>query len=164
MRRLILMRHAKSDWNHPGLGDHDRPLNARGIASATALGDWLRAKDYIPDAVLCSSAERTGQTLLGLALPDGVPTTFTRTLYLAEDRQMLEQLRTAEGQVVLMLGHNPGTCELAHRLVDTAPSHQRFEDYPTGATLVCDFDVDDWNDIGWHEGQPIDFVIPRELL
>ena len=135
MRRLILMRHAKSDWNHPGLGDHDRPLNARGIASATALGDWLRAKDYIPDAVLCSSAERTGQTLLGLALPDGVPTTFTRTLYLAEAPQMLEQLRTAEGQVSWRIGlsiHRRHTS--ASRTIRQVPHWSAILMWKTGTT------------------------------
>lgn len=163
MRRLILMRHAKSDWDHPGLSDHGRPLNTRGTRSARALGDWLRQKGYLPDEVLSSSAERTGQTLLGLGLSSDTPRTFTRSLYLAEAFAMREILSQARGQTVLMLGHNPGICELAHRLVDEPPDHIRFEDYPTGATLVCDFDIENWNEIGWHQGQPIDFIIPREL-
>ena len=59
MLRLILMRHAKSDWSHLDLSDHDRPLNNRGKASAAALGDWLRVKSYLPDQVLSSTAART---------------------------------------------------------------------------------------------------------
>ena len=163
MLRLILMRHAKSDWSYAGLDDHARPLNKRGRTSAAALGNWLRHNEYIPDHVLCSSAERTGETLLGLGLDPQTETRFIRGLYLATSDAMMEILQSANGSCVIMLGHNPGICDLAHRLVATAPLHDRFEDYPTGATLVCDFDADSWNEIGWHNGQPIDFVIPREL-
>lgn len=164
MLRLILMRHAKSDWNHPHLGDHDRPLNQRGLTSAKTLGGWLRSKGYQPDQVLSSSSERTGQTCLGLALPDNIPVTFTRALYLAEPETMLEILRATTGRCVLMLGHNAGIAEMAERIVTAPPQHSRFADFPTGATLVVDFEAEGWQTIGWHQGQPIDFVIPRELL
>lgn len=162
MRRLILMRHAKSDWSS-GSADHERPLNTRGIASAKALGDWLRLKGYTPDQVLCSSATRTGQTLSGLQFEDQTPTQFLRALYHADARDMLGALQGATGKCVLMLGHNPGICEFAHRLVDDPPEHIRFEDYPTGATTVIDFAISDWSKLGWHEGEPVDFAIPREL-
>ncbi|MBW4709876.1 histidine phosphatase family protein [Roseobacter sp. YSTF-M11] len=163
MLRLILMRHAKSDWSHQGLSDHQRPLNKRGTASARALGGWLRAGSYLPGQVLSSSSERTGQTCTGLDLPQSVAITFTRALYLADAEKMMEVLRGATAPCVLMLGHNPGIADMAHRLVTAPVDHERFMDYPTGATLVVDFDAAGWNDIGWHEGQPIDFIIPRDL-
>ena len=59
MRRLVLMRHAKSSWGDPGLDDHDRPLNKRGKRSAEALGDWLRAQTIVVDEALVSSSART---------------------------------------------------------------------------------------------------------
>jgi phosphohistidine phosphatase len=164
MPRLILMRHAKSDWNHPGLRDHDRPLNKRGRASAEALGDWLRAEKYLPDQVFCSSAERTGETLLGLKLDPKPEINFTRALYLAEAAAMMDVLNTATAACVLMVGHNPGICEMAHRLVDAPPDHERFEDYPTGATLVCDFDASSWAEVQWYRGKAVEFVVPRALL
>lgn len=164
MLRLILMRHAKSDWSHAGTVDHDRPLNDRGWRSADALGIWLRQKGYVPDEVLCSSSERTGQTLMGLQI-DPVPRTqFMRALYLAEPRIMMEKLQDATGSCVLMIGHNHGICEFANLLVKVPPAHDRFADYPTGATLVCDFDAKSWLEIDWHQGRVIDFVIPRELI
>ncbi len=164
MLRLILMRHAKSDWSYAGISDHERPLNKRGRASAAVLGDWLRANQYFPDQILCSSAQRTGETLSGLNLMPETPTQFTRALYLAEARAMLENLSTATARCVLMIGHNPGICEMAHRLVDEPPLHARFSDYPTGATLVCDFAEPHWADVTWHAGQVVDFAIPRELM
>ena len=164
MLRLILMRHAKSAWSHLDLSDHDRPLNNRGKASAAALGDWLRVKSYLPDQVLSSTAARTGQTLLGLGLTNAPQIQFVGALYHAEARDMLEVLHLAKDPCVLMIGHNPGICEMAHRLVDDTPLHDRFHDYPTGATLVCEFDVDSWAEIDWFQGTVVDFVIPRELM
>lgn len=163
MLRLILMRHAKSDWNHIGTADHDRPLNKRGRRAASALGDWLRAQWHVPDEVMCSSAERTGQTLMGLQITPAPQTRFIRALYLAEPRVMIETLHEAKGNCVLMIGHNHGICDFASLLVETPPVHERFADYPTGATLVCDFDVGSWQEVGWHQGRVIDFIVPREL-
>lgn len=160
---LILMRHAKSDWTHAGLRDHERPLNGRGRVSAKALGDWLRAQGHVPDEVLCSSATRTGETLQRLALSADVLVTYTSDLYHAEADTMRDVLTRAKGPCVLMIGHNPGICDFAHRLVRAVPKHSRFEDYPTGATLVVAFDIGSWREIGWHNGQLIDFIVPREL-
>ncbi|WP_299627980.1 histidine phosphatase family protein [uncultured Tateyamaria sp.] len=160
-RTLILMRHAKSSWDDITQPDHERPLNDRGRASARAMGDWLRAQGHIPDAATSSSSQRTGETFLGLGFD--VPVQFTRALYHAGPEVMMEVLREQVGETVLMLGHNPGIADFADRLVQHAPPHPRFVDYPTCATCVIRFDAEAWNDIGWREGQPIDFAIPREL-
>lgn len=159
---LILMRHAKSDWNLATLDDHDRPLNARGREGATAMGDWLRAQGHGPDAALVSSAGRTVETFGRLGFD--VPATITRDLYLQGSDVMLDLLRKATAPTVLMLGHNPGIGEMAWQLCAKRPAHLRFADYPTCATLVVRFDVDRWNDIGWHKGQPMDFAIPSDVI
>ena len=165
MLRLVLMRHAKSDWSHSDLPDHRRPLNKRGKASARAMGGWLAAKGFIPDQVLCSSAERTGQTLLGLGLPKSTACAFTDGLYHAEASHMLHILQhQGTGRTVLMVGHNPGICEMAHRLVTDPPAHARFFDYPTAATLVCDFPISIWDEAYWVQGQGVDVAIPREVM
>jgi phosphohistidine phosphatase len=159
MPRLILMRHAKSDWA-PGGSDHDRPLNARGIRSARALGDWLRGRGIIPDSALVSTARRTRETwgLLGF----DTAARFVGALYDAESGDLMEALRSAQGDTVLLLGHNPAICAAAHDLVATRPAHARFDDYPTGATLIADFDAP-WNAIEPGTGRARDFVVPREL-
>jgi len=161
MKRLILMRHAKSDWGDPMLPDHDRPLNKRGRRAATALGHWLRDNALQPDHVLCSSALRTQETCARLALP--LEPDRQRALYLAEAPAMLRLLRAARGDTVLMIGHNPGIAEFAARLVATPPAHDRFDDYPTGATLVAAFEIDTWRDLQPGTGHVQHFVIPREL-
>lgn len=161
-KRLILMRHAKSNWDSPFEEDHQRPLNRRGQRSATALGDWLRQRGYLPDQILSSSSTRTRETCAGLKLE--ADKRFLNGLYHAGAGQMRDILKQANGDCVLMLGHNPGIGWFASDLVDTPPDHPRFHDYPTCATLVVDFPVDAWSRVRSGTGQVVDFVIPRELM
>jgi phosphohistidine phosphatase len=163
MKRLILMRHAKSDWSGGATTDHARALNARGRESAAALGKWMRETGLHPDQVLCSSAERTQETLALLQVPADVKTDLLRALYLAEPQKILSLLRKATGEVVLIIGHNPGIGEMAARLLHDLPSDQRFHNYPTGATLVADFHVDEWKKASWGIAQLAHFVVPRDL-
>src|SRR5271169_6955745 len=72
MRRLMLLRHAKSDWSSPGMPDRERPLNARGIADAHTMGIYLARHALVPDLILCSPAKRT--RLTAEACVDGWPT------------------------------------------------------------------------------------------
>ncbi|MFA8386399.1 MAG: histidine phosphatase family protein [Pelagibaca sp.] len=162
MKRLILMRHAKSDWSASG-DDHGRPLNGRGRDSAPAMGRWLADRDWLPDEVLCSTATRTRQTLTLLGLPD-TRTRFERALYLAEPDEIIDTLRSASGDTVLLLGHNNGIAECAQQLVADWPDHPRFADYPTCATSLIRFDAADWGDIRKGTGQCEGFAIPREVI
>ncbi|WP_370400340.1 SixA phosphatase family protein [Sulfitobacter sp. JB4-11] len=163
MKRLILMRHAKSDWSGALTSDHDRPLNGRGRRSAAALGDWLRSENLIPDEVLCSSAMRTRETFVRLDLPQAIPAHFERGLYLASEDQILDRLQRATGDVVLMIGHNPGIAFCAQGIVASHPDHPQFNKYPTGATLVADFDIAHWADARWKNANARHFTVPRDL-
>jgi phosphohistidine phosphatase len=160
-RTLILMRHAKSDWGSPGLPDHERQLNPRGAGDAPIMGAWLRTNGYIPDEALCSTATRTRQTLAGLGF--SMPTQFLPSLYHADPDDMLEALQGASGRCVLMVGHNPGIADFAADLVQKAPDHARFADYPTSATLVAAFDIPDWSVLRYGSGQALAFAIPADL-
>ncbi|MEL7013764.1 MAG: histidine phosphatase family protein [Pseudomonadota bacterium] len=161
MRRLILMRHAKSSWDSPMISDHERPLNARGTRSAKALGEWLRRNAFAPDEALVSDAARTQATLTGLAL--ALTPRLLSKLYHAGPETMFDTLRDATGSSVLMIGHNPGIAEFAAALVSHPSDHPRFYDYPTGATLVADFEIEAWNDLKLGMGEVKAFIIPREL-
>ena len=63
----------------------------------------------------------------------------------------------------MLLGHNPGTAMLADVLVNKVPNHVKFDKYPSGATIVIDFEAESWADIELHSGEVVDFVVPREL-
>lgn len=165
MKRLILTRHAKSSWDDPLTPDHDRPLNERGKAAAADLGQWLASRGYVPDEVLCSDALRTRKTWSGIApaLPGTPVLELKPALYHAGPDVMLAVLRHATGDCVMMIGHNPGIAEFAAKLVAHAPKSPEFARYPTGATLVADFAVESWDQIGWGMGVADDFIVPREI-
>lgn len=166
MRRLILTRHAKSAWDDPLTPDHDRPLNDRGKAAAADLGQWLASRGYVPDEVLCSDALRTRKTYSGIApaLPGSPELILKPALYHAGPDVMLAVLRHATGNSVMMIGHNPGIAEFAGRIVTVAPKNPDFARYPTGATLVADFAVETWEEVGFGIGAAVDFIVPRELV
>lgn len=162
---LILTRHAKSDWDDPDLPDHDRPLNARGLADAPKVGAWLRRNGHVPGQALVSSARRAQETWAGIApeLGQAVAMTTEPKLYHAAADTILKHLRGADAPVVMIVGHNPGIGEFAHRIVDEPAAHPRFIDYPTCATLVAEFPGDDWAAVDWWSGRVVDFIVPRDL-
>jgi len=164
-KRLILTRHAKSSWDDPNTPDHDRPLNERGKAAAADLGDWLASRGYIPQEVLCSDALRTRKTWSGIApaLPGSPILELKPALYHAGPDVMLAVLRHAHADTVMMLGHNPGIAEFAHRLVASDLLYPEFQRYPTGATLVADFAISSWAEAGFGMAVALDFIVPREL-
>ena len=160
-KTLIVLRHAKSSWDDPGQADHDRPLNDRGKRSSRALGDWLASRGYEPEEVLCSTSQRTRETWERVAvapLEVRPHVRFEPALYQASPEKMLEVLRTAKAPTVMMLGHNPGIAEFAMTLPARPPLDPDFRRYPTAATLVVDFPVDDWAAIQPGQGSVMDFV------
>ena len=164
--RLIVMRHAKSDWTDPFQDDHDRVLNPRGQRSATALGRWLADQGYWPDCVLCSSAARTQETWARIAPSGPQPTTHhvLDTLYLARAQTMLNILRArAQGSCVLLIAHNPGIGQMAQMLARTPPNSSDFQRYPTGYSAVLDFEDEEWAQVDWAHGNLIDHIGPRSL-
>lgn len=162
---LILTRHAKSDWDDPELRDHDRPLNPRGLSDAPKIGGWLRDNGHVPGQALVSSAIRAQETWAGIApvLGQAVAMTTEPKLYHAEAETILSHLRRAKAPVVMIVGHNPGIGEFAHRIVDEPAAHPRFIDYPTCATLVAEFPGEDWAAVDWWAGRVVDFIVPRDL-
>ena len=142
MKTLLLMRHAKSDWEDPGVADHDRALNARGLKSAPRMGGWMSDQGLMPSHVLCSTARRAHHTaqLVCQALEIGEPD-IRGDLYLPTVDAMLAELASAQGDCVLLVAHNPG-CEVFIEQVTSG-----FESMPTAAVAVIEFDVDDWADV-----------------
>ena len=160
-RTLILMRHTKSSWDDPSLDDHDRPLNKRGVQAAKALGKWLRDNGWQPDQAIVSTAVRTRDTFSGLDLP--VEPEFTDSLYHANSAELQMVLEMAKGQTVLMISHNPGVSSFARDMVAEPPQHPKFDDFPTGATLIMSFEIDGWEQVDTGTGQTLAFMTPREL-
>ena len=161
MKTLILMRHAKSGWDNPDLRDRDRPLNKRGQRAAPMVGAWLAAKGYVPDVALVSDARRTQETWALLGLNTKQET--LASLYLADPRDMLSEIAKADGDCVMVLGHNPGMGELSAELCADWPKHEQFMRFPTASVCVLTFQTDDWGQLTEGSGTLVDFVTPGDL-
>ena len=112
MRRLLLTRHAKSDWSTDAPDDHARPLNKRGRRDAPRIGALVQSLGWRPELVLCSSAQRALETLSGLnAAWDVQPDVqILPSLYHAGADAARAALATVPDGVttVMLIGHNPG--------------------------------------------------------
>lgn len=171
MKKVILLRHAKSSWDDPSLDDHDRPLNRRGKQAAPIIGEWLSHREHMPDVVLCSSSERTRETVSGMrksvpSLPDPV---VERELYHASPCDMRSRLSQLPSNVetVMLVGHQPGLGSLVRKLANGQENRRckrAYEHFPTGAAAVLEIDVEDWADIDYAKARFVDFAKPRELM
>ena len=124
MKRLWLLRHAKSSWDEPGLADHDRPLAPRGRKAGKRMRRWAAEHDVRPDLVLCSTAVRARATLDLVAPALGAPDVeIEGGLYHAWADDLLERLRGVppDSTSVLLIGHNPGLHDLAALLAPPGP-------------------------------------------
>jgi phosphohistidine phosphatase len=170
MRRLMLLRHAKSDWSLPGQSDHDRGLAPRGRKAAPLMGRYIAEHGLIPDRVIVSTAKRTQETwrLVAEALPRVPPVDFEDRIYEASPRDILAAIADTPGsaRTLLVVGHNPGFQDTANLLVASGEKRLRnglAEKFPTGALAVIDLDIADWAEIRPGSGRLENFVTPREI-
>lgn len=171
MKRLCLLRHAKSDWSDPANDDFDRTLNARGQKAAQFMAEYIAASPYRPDAVLCSTAKRATETLMPLRalLPAKTPVIFRDELYHAMPDVMLDEIHhaPADAHTLLVVAHNPGLVLLAIALPEDPDEELALrvaDGVPTGGFIVIDFDVEDWTEIEEGMGRTVFFGRPRDLM
>jgi phosphohistidine phosphatase len=170
MRRLMLLRHAKSSWDVPGLADLDRPLAPRGRRVAPLMARQMAKRRWIPDLVLRSQAERVRETwqLMAPALGEDIPCKTLRTIYPGAPSRLLMTLQRAPAEVrtVLMIGHNPGLGSFATSLCGAGPNkalEKMSTKFPTAGLAVIDFDVERWSDVAPGTGRLEAFVRPKDL-
>ena len=170
MRRLYLMRHAKSCWDDPSLDDFDRPLNKRGKKAARRMAAHFRQAGVAPSLILCSSAKRTIQTLdlLGPAL-EGIAVSVEPAIYDAAMDTLRDRLGRLDDAVgaVLLIGHNPGLARLAEALAggngDPAALKRLSAKLPTGALVTLESDIAHWADLAEGSCRLVSLVAPADL-
>jgi phosphohistidine phosphatase len=173
MRRLMLLRHAKTETDAPSGKDHDRRLDDRGRSDAADVGAWMTRHRHIPDLVLVSTAVRARQTwnIVRDAM-NAVPQPLVADLpelYGAGPSQLLQLIHAIDDEDprrLLVIGHNPGLHELALALIgsgDAAGRKALAENLPTSGMTVIDFPVEDWNDVSFRGGRLELFVSPKLL-
>ena len=163
-RRLILLRHAKSDW--PDVPDQDRPLAKRGRRDAPVIGRWLRDHGYQPDTVICSAARRTRQTweLVARELGGSPSVTFEPRAYAANAMTLLYLVRElpAASRAAMLVGHNPGVAELATSLAQPPDHDDAPIRFPTAAVAILDV-PGDWASLSQGQARLLDYTTPAEL-
>ncbi|MBF6211469.1 histidine phosphatase family protein [Nocardia puris] len=162
VRTLILMRHGKSGYPE-GVGDHERPLAPRGLREAGLAGDWLRATQPPIDAVRCSTAVRTRETLAATGVT--APVVYERGIYEASPNTLIELVQLADDDVrtLMLIGHAPGMPWTAWELAANRDSDAAVElsrKFPTSALAVLEFHHP-WAEIHPGSGELTTFHIPR---
>jgi phosphohistidine phosphatase len=174
MRRLMLLRHAKTENDAPTGRDQDRRLDNRGRQDAAEIGGWIGRHPPFPELVLVSHAIRAHQTweiaweaMKGLAPEPQVE--LMPELYGADPSELLQVIRDASGpdpQLLMLVGHNPGIHELALALAgsgDPAGRSALAGNLPTSGLVVLDFAIDDWREVAFRHGRLVLFVSPKLL-
>jgi phosphohistidine phosphatase len=168
--RLLLLRHAKSAWDDTRLADFDRPLAARGRRAATMIGEHLAAHRLTPDRILCSSARRTRETLIGLMpmIPSDLDIRITRDLYEVGSEAYRACIGALGGNArnLMLIGHNPTMQDTALELIGSGNPALRDEiaaKFPTAGLAVIDFDIQKWSELKPRTGRVVAFFRPREL-
>ena len=148
MKRLHLIRHAKSSWKFPELADHDRPLNARGERAALIMSKWLAQKDEGLDCIYTSTAVRAITFAKLLSEHTSSPLQADESLYTFSWRALLARVRGLPETDcrVAIVGHNPALTELVNQLVSQLVS-SRISNVPTAGVVAIDFAVSQWRAI-----------------
>jgi phosphohistidine phosphatase len=166
-RTLLLLRHAKSDWP-PGVPDHERPLAPRGKREAKLAGDWLRAEAPAVNAVLCSTATRTRETLARTRID--APVNYVGRLYDTTPGAVIEEINSVESrfgpdvETLLVIGHEPTMSALALGLAAAGSNSTAAEcistKFPTSAIAVLRTG-EPWELLALSGAALVDFHVPR---
>lgn len=170
MKRLLIMRHAKSSWQKPRLEDCERPLNKRGREAAGRMGRHFRRSNVKIDLAIYSTAERSRETL-GLLLDEYgrlVPSEGREELYLSTGALMLDIIGAAAATAgtVLVVAHSPGVQEAALTLLGAKggeSADQIRQKFPTGAVVDFHLPIHDWCQVNGAQGHLNDYILPRGL-
>jgi phosphohistidine phosphatase len=161
MKTLILLRHAKSDWDDPSLRDYDRPLAERGKRDAPRIGRRLAELGINPDLVIASGATRARQTIeaVSKAARFEANVQFDDRIYSASTPELAKVVRELPDQYssAILVGHNPGFEDLLSSLTG------KVQHMPTCTAACLRLAADTWSDVEYGEGTLEWFLRPKDL-
>jgi phosphohistidine phosphatase len=166
LKRLLLIRHAKSSWDDPALADRERPIAPRGRKASERVAEHLTGSDAKLDLILCSSARRARETL-DLLLPafGDAEVLVEDGLYGASVPDLIERLQHVTDDVgsLAVIGHNPGIQDLTIELARDGPHVERaLKKFPTAAVAVLEFDTP-WAELASGGARLVSFTVPKDL-
>ena len=170
-RFVSFLRHAKSDWTKDGATDFDRLLSDRGQRDAVVMGELVSELSPKIDAVFCSAAQRTKDTLALITpfLPEGVAVHYEQSLYLANQSTLLDRVQQTDDQYrhILVIAHNPGLHNISLALVgDDQQKHKSMkklrENFPTAALAQFSAPIEHWRAFTPQTAQLECFETPKD--
>jgi len=164
LKTLILIRHAKSSWDNPGLSDFDRPLNDRGKKDAPMMADRLHERGIKVDAFITSPAKRAKRTAEQFAKrykKEGGDLILKTELYMAGDETFLKLMEKLDDKAdcVVMFSHNPGITDFANSLADV-----KIDNIPTCGVFAVSIDAKKWSKVREAKKNFLFFDYPKALV
>ncbi|MDP3463616.1 MAG: histidine phosphatase family protein [Bacteroidales bacterium] len=163
MKTLLIVRHAKSSWEHPELPDHDRPLLEKGKKRTKKIIDFLLTKKIKPDFVISSSATRSRETARFIAKALGFPKDdikFDPTLYHADSNRLFDQFldMSDDYKTIMMVGHNPTLTNFVNNFLQPP-----IDWLPTSGVVCLSFETDKWETLR-DSPSKVEFIVFPKLL
>lgn len=163
MKKLYLVRHAKSSWDYPQLSDHDRPLASRGLRDAPFMASMLEEQGVKPDRLVSSTAKRAYSTAVFFANAFGIDSEdilTERRVYHAMSSDVLDVVSAwpDEWNTVLLFGHNPTFTDVANYFTDNY-----IDNVPTCGIVGIEAEDDSWKSFRRREGRVVDYWYPKQF-
>ncbi|MDM7923769.1 MAG: histidine phosphatase family protein [Pyrinomonadaceae bacterium] len=162
MKKLLILRHAKSSWDNPELSDFDRPLNKRGKTAAPFMGSLIAERGQLPDAIVSSPAKRAAETATLVREHGNVPADikFDERIYEASPQALRQVVSETADDVesLMVVGHNPGMEGFLLFLTG------RLRPMPTAALAIVELNIDSWSEIFANSGRLIELIKPKEEM
>lgn len=164
MKTLLLVRHAKSSWDHPGTSDAERPLNERGKKDAPEMAKRLKERGIKLDYIVSSTAKRARRTAKYFAEEFDIKKDdieLTDDLYMATNSAFLKTIAAIDNdyETAALFSHNPGITEFASSLTNV-----RVDDMPTCAVFAVQAETYDWKNFVNAEKSFLFFDYPKNPL
>ena len=161
MKKLTLIRHAKSSWDDETLKDFDRPLSKRGKSDAPFMAKILKEQGNYPDMILCSPALRARKTAQVFAkeleFEHGI--TYNEAIYEAKVATLLKIITSVDKKVqnLFLVGHNPSLNELAANFLEFE------ENIVTCGIVEIEFSCEKWSEISARNARLLSFSYPKKF-
>ena len=162
MKKLYIVRHAKSSWSNTSLSDFDRPLNKRGFDDAPKMGQVLKKLNILPDLILSSPAMRALTTAEIISRKMGYSKENIqkdKDLYHAGPLDIIEIINSINNDYksIMVIAHNPGLTHLVNTL-----SNFNLPNLPTCAFVEIEFHLNDWQAVSKRTGKVVKYEYPKK--
>lgn len=154
MKKLYLLRHAKSSWEDSSLKDINRPLNNRGKNQVKFMNKFVAENKVEPELILCSSSNRTRLTVDEIFSNKNI--IFLDSLYHANSSEIMDIIKSTDKEInsLMIIGHNPGLNEFAYGLINFENNIQ------TASLIEIDILIDNWKNLHKSNSKFVSYTNP----